>query len=114
MRKRKKLEFTCRNAIAQHTHTHSHSSRVIKPTLAVKLKLVNDTVCRVHSKSFLYPDEIADIIPALRMYPISPGDDGEKKKTLKKKVIKYHIGCVGFMSEQEIKTKYRKYDTITP
>lgn len=64
-------------------HTHSHSSRVIKATLAVKLKLVNDTVCRVHAKSFLYPDEIADIIPALHMYPISPGDD--EKKLFKKK-----------------------------
>lgn len=56
-------------------YTHTHSSRVIKPTLAVKLKLVNDTVHRVHTKSFLYPDEIADIIPALH---ISPGDDGKK------------------------------------
>lgn len=50
------------------------------------------------------------------MYPISPGDDGKKIKinnNKKKKVIKYDIGCVEFMSEQEIKTKYRKYDTIT-
>lgn len=69
---------------------------------------------RVRTKSFLYPDEIADIIPALHMYPISPGDDEKKNSSKKKKVIKYHIGCVGFMSEQEIKTKYRKYDTITP
>lgn len=62
--------------------THTESSAVIKPTLAVKLKLVNDTARRAHTKSFLYPDEIANIIPALHMYPISPGDH---EKTLKKK-----------------------------
>lgn len=29
-----------------------------------------------------------------------------------KQLIKYHIGCVRIVSEQEIKTKYRKYSGI--
>ena len=48
------------------------------------------------------------------MYPISPGDYEKKTQTKKtQQLIKYHIGCVRFMSEQEINTKYRKYGTIT-
>lgn len=94
------MEFTHRNINSPHpppplppTNTHSESSTVIKPTLAVKLKLVNDTVHRAHTKSFLYPDEIANIIPALHMYPISPGDceKTKKKKERKGNQISYWV-----------------------
>ena len=47
------------------------------------------------------------------MYPISPGDYEKRQQQKNQQLIKYHIGCVRFMSEQEIDTKYRKYGTIT-